>query len=178
PGFPSVTVEAIQADFHAPDFIHNLGRFLQTKGITPRLQPALNTTFPLYKRLFLTLAQIPEVGSASVRDTVRAVRGERSRITAKGIIPAKPGTFDTVLVRVQPREVNDAPTHGLCVARVRAIFRIPDDFGQYPDPVVYVDWFKPLNQPLVGLGMYQVSLSTRNNRQNSSIIPVTDIARS
>ncbi|KAJ7019294.1 hypothetical protein C8F04DRAFT_1182372 [Mycena alexandri] len=135
PGFPTVTVAAIQADFHAPDFIRNLGRFLQTKGITPRLQPALNTTFPLYKRLSFTLAQIPEVGSTNVRDTVRAVRSERSRITPKGIIPAKPGQFDTVLVRVQPRGVNETPTDGLCVARVRVIFRIPDDFGQYPDPV-------------------------------------------
>ncbi|KAJ7023039.1 hypothetical protein C8F04DRAFT_1193855, partial [Mycena alexandri] len=125
PGFPTVTVAAIQADFHAPDFIRNLGRFLQTKGITPRLQPVsiphspFTNDSPLLSHKFRRLDQPTE----------------RSRITPKGIIPAKPGQFDTVLVRVQPRGVNETPTDGLCVARVRVIFRIPDDFGQYPDPV-------------------------------------------
>ncbi|KAJ7112374.1 hypothetical protein C8R44DRAFT_546823, partial [Mycena epipterygia] len=55
-------------------------------------------------------------------------------------------------------------TTGLCVVRVRVIFCIPEDFGPYPEPLAYVDWFKPLQQPLVDLGMHQVSLSSRHHR--------------
>ncbi|KAJ7891658.1 hypothetical protein B0H14DRAFT_2335587, partial [Mycena olivaceomarginata] len=58
---------------------------------------------------------------------------------------------------------------GLCVARGRVIFRIPEDFGQYPEPVVYVDWYKPLQRPITGIEMYQVSLSSQNHRQRSGV---------
>ncbi|KAJ7114333.1 hypothetical protein C8R44DRAFT_577856, partial [Mycena epipterygia] len=44
--------------------------------------------------------------------------------------------------------------------------------------LAYVDWFKPLQQPLVDLGMHQVSLSSRHHRQNSFITPISDIVRS
>ena len=67
---------------------------------------------------------------------------------------------------------------GLAVARVRVIFSIPPDFGEYAEPVAYVDWFKPLQPPVVDIGMHQVSLSSRNLRQRSSIIPVSAIVRS
>ncbi|KAJ7808119.1 hypothetical protein B0H14DRAFT_3091164 [Mycena olivaceomarginata] len=59
---------------------------------------------------------------------------------------------------------------GLSVARMRVIFKIPSDFGSYPDPVAYVDWFKSLQRP--------VSLSSRAHCQRSSIIPITEIVRS
>ncbi|KAJ7933143.1 hypothetical protein B0H13DRAFT_1532912, partial [Mycena leptocephala] len=51
-------------------------------------------------------------------------------------------------------------------------------FGVYSEPVAYVDWFKPLQRPVADLGMHQVSLSSHNHRQRSSIIPVSDIVRS
>ncbi|KAJ7779093.1 hypothetical protein B0H16DRAFT_1878677 [Mycena metata] len=178
PAFPNVSVSAIETDFHAPDFIRYLSRFLESKSIIPRLIPTHNTPFPLYKRLSLTLPHVPEVGSSPVRDTIRAVKGEQARFTANGIVAEKPGQFDTILARVESTGANAGPTDGLCVARVRVIFRIPAEFGPYPEPVAYVNWFKPLQQPVVGLGMHQVSLSRRMNRQNSSIIPVTDILRS
>ncbi|KAJ7159504.1 hypothetical protein C8R46DRAFT_906545 [Mycena filopes] len=178
PAFPSVTAADIATLFHAPDLIRNLGRFLQSKSIIPRLQPASNTTFPVYKRLLLVLPPIPEVESTGLRDTIRAVKRQPVQFTSKGVIAEKPGQFDTVLVRVQPRRLDESPTDGLCVARVRVIFRIPEDFGPYPDPVAYIDWFKPLQPPVSGLGMHQVSLSTRMNRQHSAVIPITDIVRS
>ncbi|KAJ7148839.1 hypothetical protein C8R46DRAFT_1310948 [Mycena filopes] len=175
PGFPNMTIASIERDFHAPYFIQHIGRFLQSQSIIPRFTAAL-PRFPLYKRIYLTLPSIPEVGgSGAVRDTIRAVKGEPVHITPKGITPAKAGQFDTVLVRIKPRDLNESPTDGLCVARVRVIFVIPDDLGQYVDPVAYVDWYKPLQAPVSGLGMHQVSLSTRMNQQYSSVIPVTDI---
>jgi hypothetical protein len=61
---------------------------------------------------------------------------------------------------------------------VRVLFRLPADFGPYQEPLAYVDWFKPLTTVVPDLGMHRVSLSSRALRQNSSIIPVTDILRS
>ncbi|KAJ7912610.1 hypothetical protein B0H13DRAFT_1874597 [Mycena leptocephala] len=161
PGYPSLTVASIATDFHAPAFTNNLARFLQSKSIIPRLVPAGNSTFPVYNDL---------------KDTVRAIKASPLQNTPKGVKPAKAGQSDTVLARVSPRRANEGPTDGLCVGRVQVIFRIPEDFGQYPDPVAYIDWYKPLRPPVAGLGMHQVSLSSQNMHQRSSIIPVGDIS--
>ncbi|KAJ6572359.1 hypothetical protein B0H10DRAFT_1722447, partial [Mycena sp. CBHHK59/15] len=45
-------------------------------------------------------------------------------------------------------------------------------------PLAYVDWYKPLKAPDPNVRMHEVSLSSRNHRQNSSIIPITEILRS
>ncbi|KAJ7509194.1 hypothetical protein B0H11DRAFT_1682993, partial [Mycena galericulata] len=45
-------------------------------------------------------------------------------------------------------------------------------------PLAYVDWYKPLKTPVPDLGMHEISLSSRNHRQNSSIIPISHIFRS
>ncbi|KAJ7462479.1 hypothetical protein FB451DRAFT_1007278, partial [Mycena latifolia] len=179
PGFPHVTVTSIMNDFHAPDFLINLDRFLESKSIIPRLEPADNSTFPVYKRLSVTLPTISEVGSHNVNDPIRAVKGEPLKMTPSGVKPAKCGQFDTVLVRTGPIPgKGQRPTDGLSVARVRLIFRLPEDYGIYPDPLVYVDWYKPLKPPVPNVRMHEVSLSSRNHRQNSSITPVSDIVRS
>ncbi|KAJ7456359.1 hypothetical protein B0H11DRAFT_1874417 [Mycena galericulata] len=178
PGFPGLTASSIAVDFHAPAFLHKIGQFLQLKSIVPRLVPGNNTTFPVYKRLSIILPPIPEVTSSDVLDSIRAIKGEPLKLTAKGIVPAKAGQFDTVLVRILPRHADQSPTEGLCVARVRVIFRLPHEFGPYPEPLAYVDWYKPLQAPVADIGMHLVSLSSRQHRQNSSIVPVRDIVRS
>ncbi|KAJ7873970.1 hypothetical protein B0H13DRAFT_2236195 [Mycena leptocephala] len=160
PGFPSLTAKAITTDFKAPDFLDNLTDFLHSKSIIPRL---------------LTLPAIAEVGSGDTRDTIRAVKGQPLRMTPKGVKPEKAGQFDTVLARLRPKQADESATGGLCVACVRVIFRIPPDFGEFPEPVTYVDWFNPLQPPVAGLGMHQVSLSSRNLHQRSSIIAICDI---
>ncbi|KAJ7330893.1 hypothetical protein DFH08DRAFT_708629 [Mycena albidolilacea] len=178
PAFPGLTVASITTDFHAPAFLDNLADFLHSKSIIPRIVPANNSTFPVYKKFTLSLPDIPEAHSSSRSDTIRAVKASSLTMGATGVKQAKAGQFDTVLVRISPRRANEGPTDGLCVARVRVIFRIPEDFGQYPEPVVYVDWYKPLQRPIAGIEMHQVSLSSRNHRQRSSIIPIGDILRS
>ncbi|KAJ6456801.1 hypothetical protein C8R47DRAFT_996166 [Mycena vitilis] len=178
PAFPTMAVTTIVADFHAPAFLDNLAEFLHSKSIIPLLVPTENSVFPVYKRFSLSLPPIREVGSSELRDTIRAVKREPLRLTPKGVKPEKAGQFDTVLARTKSSQQNAGPTDGLCVARVRVIFRIPSNFGEFSDPVAYVDWFKPLQAPVAGLGMHQVSLSSRNLRQRSSIIPVSEIARS
>ncbi|KAJ7697259.1 hypothetical protein B0H17DRAFT_1197650 [Mycena rosella] len=84
PGFPTLTAETIAADFHAPDLLDKIASFLESKYIVPRLEPATNTIFPVYKRVSISLPLIPEVGSRDVYNKIRAVKGEPSKLTAKG----------------------------------------------------------------------------------------------
>ncbi|KAJ7456365.1 hypothetical protein B0H11DRAFT_2321662 [Mycena galericulata] len=113
PGFPGLTASSIAVDFHAPAFLDKIGQFLQLKSIVPRLVPGNNTTFPVYKRLSIILPPIPEVTSSDVLDSIRAIKGEPLKLTAKGIVPAKAGQFDTVLVRILPRHADQSPTDGM-----------------------------------------------------------------
>ncbi|KAJ7158358.1 hypothetical protein C8R43DRAFT_882678 [Mycena crocata] len=178
PGFPNLTAAAISTDFCAPDFLINIDRFLDSQSINSPLSPADNSLFPIYKQLRLTLPKISEVSSQEVTDTIRAVKHKPLEKTPKGIKPAKAGQFDTILVRKDPPAADQRPTDGLSVARVRIIFRLPEQYGIYPEPLAYVDWYKPLQPPVANIGMHEVSLSSRNLRQNSSIIPISDIYRS
>ncbi|KAJ7205623.1 hypothetical protein B0H12DRAFT_1035007 [Mycena haematopus] len=178
PPFPRVTVAAIVTEFHAPDFLLRLDDFLESQSINAPIPLDLTSTFPVYKRLTIPLPKISEVTSHVILDTIRAVRGEPQRMTPKGVKPEKHGQFDTVLIRQTPPERSQRPTDGISVARIRVIFRLPADLGNYPDPLAYVDWYKPLKPPVPNIRMHEISLSSRNHRQNSSVIPVSDILRS
>ncbi|KAJ7853846.1 hypothetical protein B0H14DRAFT_3085568 [Mycena olivaceomarginata] len=171
PSFPRVPAATIVSEFKLDDF-------LKSNSINPHHPPDVNSTFPVYKRLSIPLPQISEVASHVVYDTVRAVRAEPGKLTAKGIMPAKEGQFDTVLVRKDTPDPDHHPIHGISVARIRVIFRLPEHYGSYPRPLAYVDWYKPLKTPVSNIRMHEVSLSSRNHRQNSSIIPITEILRS
>ncbi|KAJ7817495.1 hypothetical protein B0H14DRAFT_3474582 [Mycena olivaceomarginata] len=59
--FPNVSVANIISEFHAPAFIDNLSRFLQSKSITPLLVPADNSTFPVYKSFHFIFLAFPKL---------------------------------------------------------------------------------------------------------------------
>jgi hypothetical protein len=82
------------------------------------------------------------------------------------------------LVRIKPADEGKGPLDGLAVVQIRLIFQLPEIFGRYPHPLVYVHWFKPLREPVDGLGMLQVSFSSHNHRQRASVIPLTDVQQS
>ena len=64
------------------------------------------------------------------------------------------------------------------MGHVRAIFRVPDEFGTFPDPLAYVEWFTAFQSPVPDLEMYQVSRSTRQHCQRALIISVTQMEHS
>ncbi|KAJ7192314.1 hypothetical protein GGX14DRAFT_380220, partial [Mycena pura] len=163
PSFPRVPVTDIVSEFHGTDFLIKLDDFLESNSINPPIPPGENTTFPVYKRFSVPLPQISEVTSHVVYDTIQAVRGEPRKLTAKGVVPAKEGRFDTVLIHKDTPDGDHRPT---------------DEYGSYPHPLAYVDWYKPLKTPVPNVRMHELSLSFRNHRQNSSIIPITEILRS
>lgn len=64
---------------------------------------------------------------------------------------------------------------GLRLAQVRLIFRLPEEYGKFSEPLLYVNWFKPLRVPTEPLGIYQVSFLSHNCRRRASIIPASHI---
>jgi hypothetical protein len=64
---------------------------------------------------------------------------------------------------------------GLTVARVRAIFKLPVEFGDHPEPLAYLEWFTPLSREDPEVGMYLIGASTRNHRRHTSVVPVSKL---
>ncbi|KAJ7204113.1 hypothetical protein GGX14DRAFT_698863 [Mycena pura] len=178
--FPSLTAATIAANFGAPNFLRNLTDFLGSRSIRSQHALSESSTFAVYKRFSLTLPQVPEVSSRAVSDKVRATASEHAKITYKGATPAKPPQFDTVLIRVERAAGEDSrvPNGDVRAARVRVIFRLPAKYGNFSQPLAYVDWYRPLNQFVEDLGMYQLTLATRNHQPHSTIIPVGSIISS
>ena len=143
------------------------------------------TEFPLhslYKRMILTLPAIQEVGGKTIRDVVHAVKAVPQNITAQGIKKGSAARLSTVLIRTQaPDTIYENsikrmdPLAGVGVAEVRAIFRLPEQFGNCNTPLAYVHWMKPLCEPVPSIHMYEVSFSSHNRRPQASVIPLYEI---
>ena len=62
---------------------------------------------------------------------------------------------------------------GMCITQVWAIFQLPEKYGHFPHPLIYIEWFTPFNTPVPDLHLYSISHSTHGGCHNASIIPVT-----
>ncbi|KAH9922147.1 hypothetical protein B0H21DRAFT_841842 [Amylocystis lapponica] len=159
PGFGATKVKTLVEKFGCANFVRNLEDHLRRfSSSQPLPLVAQNihdrTSFDVYKRMHPLRKAIP-------------------------------AHFDTVLAREFPSPVDpsghnqDNPLHGLCVARVRAIFRLPEEYGPASKhPVAYMEWFTPFHTVAPDTGMFKISWSTRMHRRRTSIIPVTQIERS
>ncbi|KAJ7722483.1 hypothetical protein B0H14DRAFT_2180354, partial [Mycena olivaceomarginata] len=66
----------------------------------------------------------------------------------RGRVPGTPAHCDTALVIEDPEHYRPSSgVQGLRVAQIRAIFRLPPQYGTYPHPLAYIGWFTPFNQP-------------------------------
>jgi hypothetical protein len=64
----------------------------------------------------------------------------------------------------------------LSPAQIRAIFRLPPEFGTFPR--AYVEWFTPLNQPDPVSGMYATHRSTSFRHRRPGVVSVEHLVRS
>ncbi|KAG8726201.1 hypothetical protein FRC12_023610, partial [Ceratobasidium sp. 428] len=140
PTVPSVSACVIASAYEAADFLRALQSFLT--DISPRsdrhrlLLPS--DEFPLWHKAVLNHTRLPFAPYQPChRDVLRVrppVRDAAGRISRAGV-------FDTALFTV------DQSATGLQrfrAGRVRAIFSLPPDLADlYPDPLVYLDVFKP-----------------------------------
>ncbi|KAH9931773.1 hypothetical protein B0H21DRAFT_836254 [Amylocystis lapponica] len=186
PGFGATKVKTLVEKFGCANFVRNLEDHLRRfSSSQPLPLVAQNihdrTSFDVYKRMHVRLPAIRQISRTPIKDTIRATPS----VPAKPLRKAIPAHFDTVLAREFPSPVDpsghnqDNPLHGLCVARVRAIFRLPEEYGPASKhPVAYMEWFTPFHTVAPDTGMFKISWSTRMHRRRTSIIPVTQIERS
>ncbi|KAJ7904866.1 hypothetical protein B0H13DRAFT_1528847, partial [Mycena leptocephala] len=69
-------------------------------------------------------------------------------VPAKNRSRGSPAVFDTALVVEDPSQYAASfGNKGLRPAQIRAIFRLPPQFGEFPHPLAYVEWFTALSRP-------------------------------
>ncbi|KAF9230313.1 hypothetical protein BU15DRAFT_22152, partial [Melanogaster broomeanus] len=133
--------------------------------------------FDLFKQVIITAPAISQVGETGRRWRVRATPAVT--VPASSRKKNRPAHFDMVLVSETRDNRQNGLLNGLRVAQIRAIFKLPPQFGRYTQarPLAYVEWFTPFRglDPIVG--MYQVSRSTRHRRRNAAVVHVDEIVR-
>ena len=63
------------------------------------------------------------------------------------------------------------------VAQVRLIFNLPPQFGPFPHPLTYIEWFTKLGSPDPNTGLHSVTRSTRQGKRNAEVVSVDRIVR-
>jgi hypothetical protein len=66
---------------------------------------------------------------------------------------------------------------GLRVAQVRLLFNLPPQFGRFPHPLAYIEWFTNLGSPDLNTGLHSVTRSTRHGKRNAEVVSVDRIVR-
>ncbi|KAI1783127.1 hypothetical protein LXA43DRAFT_977266 [Ganoderma leucocontextum] len=182
PGLPGTSVHKLVHQFGCTDFIRALVDFLRLKSPSrtlpvPAQHLTRHTRFAVYKRMHVYLPPLRQVSPVPLKDVIRAVPAQ----PARGLIRASPAHFDTVLVQETPLDPDSRdPLQGLRVARMRAIFRIPEHYGaEFREPVAFVEWFTPFRHaPDPDTGMFKVSHSSQTHRHRVSIVYLSQIVRS
>ena len=100
PGLPGTSLQRLTSEFGCIDFVQNLETFLRNATRSHSLPPAFRTLnpgtrFAVYKRMEVTLPAMRQVSCTPVKDVIRAVPAQPSRL----LIPGSPAHFDTVLAR-------------------------------------------------------------------------------
>lgn len=63
------------------------------------------------------------------------------------------------------------------MAQIRLIFLLPPQFGRFPHPIAYIEWFTRLGNVDPNTGLHSVTRSTRQGQRNAEIVSVDRIVR-
>ncbi|KAJ6548353.1 hypothetical protein B0H19DRAFT_1298935 [Mycena capillaripes] len=172
PAFPDVTVAQLEDIHGAVDFIPAFASFIKKYFPRSGIIPNRHDRFAVYKQLSIRMPR-----NRYIADKVRTCRIRATPATrAKGRAPGSPEHFDTALFVEDPGHYS--PSSGLRVAQIRAIFMLPPQYGKYPHPLAYIEWFTGFNQPDKTTGLYTIHRSSRAQRRNATVISVEHIVRS
>ncbi|KAJ7731496.1 hypothetical protein B0H16DRAFT_1772807 [Mycena metata] len=165
PAALNTTVAHLQLQHGALDIIPALTAFLKLNFRTCPIVPGPFDRFDLYNQVILHLPANRYLSSQHLTNRIRRRLGS-------------PAFFDTALVIETPQEyIPSSGVKGLRPAQIRAIFRLPPQFGTFPHPLAYIEWFTPLNGPDTVSGMYTTRRSTRNHRRNAAVVSVEHLVR-
>ncbi|KAJ7184817.1 Zn-finger domain-containing protein [Mycena filopes] len=174
PAFPDVTVVQLETIYGAVDFVTAFTSFINKYFPRCSVIPNRHDRFAVYKQLSLRLPR-----NRYVADKVRVCRLRATpAIRAKGRSPGSPAHFDTALVVEDPSTYSpSAGLKGLRVAQIRAIFTLPPQYGTYPHPLAYIEWFTGFNRPDNVTGLFTIHRSSRAQRRNAAVVSVEHIVR-
>ncbi|KAJ7123865.1 Zn-finger domain-containing protein [Mycena crocata] len=144
PSFPDVTVGQLETIYGAVDFVQAFTSFVCKYFPRCSITPNRHDRFAVYKQLSLRLPR-----NRYIADKIRTCRIHTSPATlSKGRSPGAAAHFDTALIVEEPGEfIPSSGIQGLRVAQIRAIFTLPPQYGTYPHPLAYIEWFTGFNQP-------------------------------
>ncbi|KAJ7760106.1 Zn-finger domain-containing protein [Mycena maculata] len=174
PAVTNVTVGHLQTFHGADDLIPALTNFLKHYFKTLTILPGPYERFDIFNQISVRLAR-----NRYLNDQVRSMRIRAvPAVPPKGRSAGSPAIFDTALVIEDPAQyVQSSGFAGLRPAQIRVIFKLPPQFGSYPHPLAYIEWFTPLNKPDPVSGMFTTHRSTRHQRRNAAVISVEHIVR-
>ncbi|KAK6969604.1 hypothetical protein R3P38DRAFT_3238924 [Favolaschia claudopus] len=174
PAHKNVSVAYLQTAHGAEDFIPALTDFLRRRFQYP-IAPSQYDRYDIFNQIKLHLPPNRYLSNQPRSCRIRAV----AAVPPKDRKPGIPAILDTALVIEDPSQyVPSSGIEGLRPAQIRAIFKLPPQFGNYPHPLAYIEWFTPLNHPDRNTGMYTTHRSTRVHRRNAAIVSVEQIVRS
>ncbi|KAJ7666569.1 hypothetical protein DFH06DRAFT_984376 [Mycena polygramma] len=175
PTSKNITVAQLQATHGAVDLIPALTVFLKTHFKSSPFTPGLYDRFDIFNQITVHLPPNRYLGEQKRNSRIRAV----AAVAPKGRRLGSPAVFDTALVIEDPSQYTPSSgIAGLRPAQIRLIFALPPQFGTYPHPLAYIEWFTPLNRPDPTSGMFTTHRSTRALRRNAAVISVEHIVRS
>ncbi|KAJ7690982.1 hypothetical protein B0H17DRAFT_1179726 [Mycena rosella] len=163
------TVAHFQIQHGAADIIPALTAFLKVNFKSCPVVPGPFDRFDLYNKITLHLPANRYLSKQPRTSRIRAVPAVPAKERSRG----SPAIFDTALVVDDPSQyVPSSGIDGLRPAQVRAIFSLPPQFGSFPHPLAYVEWFTPLNRPDPVSGMYTTHRSTASHRRRAGVVSV------
>ncbi|KAJ7737951.1 Zn-finger domain-containing protein [Mycena metata] len=175
PAFENTTVAHLQTSYGATSIIPALTDFLKLHFKTSSVTPGPYDRFDLFNQISVHLPRNRYLSDQPRSSRIRAVPA----IPPRGRSAGSPAVFDTALVIEDPSQyIPSSGIAGLRPAQIRVLFKLPPQFGIYPHPLAYIEWFTPLNHPDPISGMYTTRRSTRNHSRNSAVISVEHIVRS
>ncbi|KAF8144661.1 hypothetical protein K438DRAFT_2029075, partial [Mycena galopus ATCC 62051] len=174
PSRPNCTVAYMQTEQGAIDILPALTSFLKLHFKSCPIAPGPFDRFDLYNQINLHLPPNRYLSDQPRKSRLRAVPA----VPRKGRHLGSPAIFDTVLVVEDPSQyVPSSGIQGLRPAQIRAIFLLPPQFGTFPHPLAYIEWFTPLNRPDPISGMYTTHRSTAAHRRRASVVSVEHLIR-
>ncbi|KAH9979692.1 hypothetical protein BJV74DRAFT_879402 [Russula compacta] len=170
---PSTPVSRLISAFGATTFVSAFQAFLTKHIPSSRIKASPYDRFNVYKFITVLLPSVPYISDQKWLNKLRASCVIPSRSPRK---PETPAHFDTALI-IQDGKLHreNGGLHGLQAAQIRVIFTLPFQYGSFPHPLAYVEWFRPFNMWDETIGMYKLARSTRNRVRHSAVVGVNDI---
>ncbi|KAJ7775451.1 Zn-finger domain-containing protein [Mycena metata] len=174
PAKENLSVGYLQSFHGTDDLIPALALFLKTHFRSSTVTPGQYDRFDIFNQITVHMPPNRYLSSQNRSTRLRAI----AAVAPKGRSAGSPAIFDTALIIEDPAQyVPSSGVLGLRPAQIRLIFKLPPQFGNYPHPLAYIEWFTPLHQPDPISGMFTTHRSTRNHRRNAAVVSVEQIAR-